>query len=150
MLGTSEKLDLGGFLPAANGELAHIRQDLFIRGTHAGSAALFLGLHLSTDFTAAFAVSNSIFILDMGSPLVGSPTGDFVAEVRFDFSRVNLNKNQEYRLSLQSTGYTRTGDTLYVSALRDFPNPTFEISSPNSNGAAYPARKQLFAFQEPN
>jgi len=149
VLGTGEKLDLGGFQPAVNGELEHVTLFLHATGTVPGIAQLFLGLHLSTDFSVSFATSTAFFATTIGSAISGTPTGDWNAVTRFDFGRPNLNKNQEYRLSLQSIDYTRVGDTFFIGAARDFPFPIYELAVPKTFGAEYPAYKSVLAFVEP-
>jgi len=145
---TGEKLDLGGFQPAANGELRHVTIGLLKVGVLSGSAAVKLGIHLSTDFTAQFAFSDEIFISAIEAASADITTDTWRAIVRFDFARINLNKNQEYRFSLQTSTYTRIGDTNYIGVTRDEPFPIYSLAGA-AYGAEYPASKAVFAFQEP-
>lgn len=145
---SSEKLDLGGFQPVNNGELRHVTLGLFKIGSVPTSTKLKLGLHLSTDFTSQFAFSDEIFMTSIESEEDNITTDTWRAIVRFDFNRVNLNKNQEYRFSLQTVDYTRTGNTAYIGVVRDEPYPVYAIAGANY-GIEYPASKAVFAFQEP-
>lgn len=147
---TGERLDLGTILPSQNGELQYIRQVIYINGTPAASDEVFLGLHLSTDFTAAYATSNSIFLLNIIDEVTDTPTGGLLADVRFTFDRVNINKNQTYYVSLQTNNYTRNANTYYIGAVRDYPFPITEVAVPRSIGWMYPAKKAFFMFVEPS
>ncbi len=147
-LDTSEKMDLGGIQPSQSGELKYITIGLFKLGSLAAATKVKIGLHLSTDFTAAYAFSDEIFITDIESAEDNITTDTWRAVVRFDFNRPNINKNQEYRLSLQTVDYTRNGNTAYLGSVRDEPYPIYSLAGANY-GIEYPASKALFAFQEP-
>ena len=145
---TSEKLDLGGFQPATNGELKHVTLGLLKVGLLSSSMTVKLGLHLSTDFTAQFAFSSEIFVTNIEAGNADITTDTWRAIVRFDFARQNINKNQNYRFSLQTTNYTRVGDTSYLAVVRDEPFPIYSLPGA-TYGSTYPASKAVFSFQEP-
>jgi len=146
---SSEKLDLGGIQPAKNGELKHVTLGLAKIGALSSSMTLKLGIHLSTDFTSQVAFSDEIFVTNIEAAEINITTNTWRAIVRFDFSRPNLNKNQSYRFSLQSTNYTRIADTNLIYVIRDEPFPIYSIAGA-SYGIEFPSSKALFAFQEPS
>jgi len=146
---TGEKLDLGAIRPSKSGELQHVRVAMAAFGDMQGSVSARVGLHLSNDFTAAYALSNAFFLTSVEARLAGTPTDYWLGEIRFDFARPNINKNITYRLSLQLTGYTRSGETFWVGAIRDYPFPNKEVAVPGNYATLYPARTQLFSLQEP-
>ena len=147
ILDTSEKQDLGGFQPATNGELKHVTVSLCKIGALTSSMTVKLGLHLSTDFTSQFAFSDELLVTAIEAAETNITTDTWRAIVRFDFSSINLNKNQLYIFSLQTTNYTRIADTNYLAVVRDEPFPVYSLPGA-SYGLQLPANKAVFAFQE--
>jgi hypothetical protein len=150
VLDTGDKLDLGGFQPATNGELRHVIINMMKVGTLSGSVACKIGLHLSDDFSTSYAESDQFFISAIESEVDGSDKTRWRAWVRFDFNRPNLNKNQLYRLSLQLPNYTRNGDTFYIGAIKDDPNnPIYANGVSGLHEINLPLAKSVMSYQEP-
>lgn len=144
-LDTSEKLNLGGWQSLVSGELAHITLNMFGTANLSGSAAVKIGVHLNTDFTGQYVFSDEFFIKDVPTEL-GAATSPFLAYVRFDFDRVPINKNQLYYFSLQTSSYTRTGDTHYIGVVKEYPDPIYDFSL-SSNITIRPAQRSHFSYQ---
>ena len=153
VLDSADKLNLGGFQPTPNSELKHCVVHLYKNGTLPAGVKVKLGLHLSTDFTVQFAFSNEFFLSTVEALVdnSGVASRDFWrAWIRFDFSRINLNKNQLYVLSLQTDSYTRVGDTFFIGAIADdVLNPIYVNGTSGNHSWQLPVGKSVFAFFAP-
>jgi len=146
-LDTGEKLNLGGLQGAASGELTNITLNMYGTADLSGTASVKIGIHLNTDFTGQYAFSDEFFIKDVPTQL-GDISSPFLAFVRFDFNRIPINKNQLYYFSLQTSGYTRTGNTHYIGVVLEYPDAIYDISLSN-NILIRPAQRSHFALQVP-
>ena len=147
---TSEKLYLGGIKPSKSGELQYVTLNMFKHGVLPGTVAVKMGLHLNTSFASAYAFSTEFFLSDVETEIATS--GDWLSITRFTFARPNLNKNSTYYLTLQTSGYTRSGDTFYIGAVRDNNFPVTSTVTPTpigQNGQAYPAQFSAFMYVLP-
>ncbi len=124
IIDTDEKLLLGRVkYSGVSGELIQMQVHLGCIGTAAGSEQLQIGIHLTDDFSSAYALSNSIFVLDIGAEIANAPNGNFAAAVIFEFNNIPMNMFQFYYITLQASGYTRDAMNHYLFAFKDAPYP---------------------------
>lgn len=134
---TAERVELGTFQTTDNQELRHIRVNLFQSGTPGGFEELTLNLHTSSDFTGTYASSDTVLMSDVT---------DNLSWVRFDFGRININKNLTYFSTMTTANYTRNGDTFFIALAYDFPVPIYSAGA-NTNFTDHMLASQIFGFK---
>ncbi len=95
-----------------------------------------LRLHTSPDMNSVYAQSNLIDISEI-------PHDYFYGNIRFDFDRCVLAKGKSYYVSIASSGYTRNGDTSYMSWVHDKPLTTNDTTG--NWPIEFPVRMEVFA-----
>ena len=138
---SNEETGLGGMSPLSNGELAHMRVLLYIRGTINGSETIKVNFYadkLNNNLLFSSSASNL-------SQITPSPN-NFLGWVKVDFNRIPLNKNITYYPALQLQNYTRVGDTYVVGVAYDWPAPTYATGVNIVSNASYGF--QVFMYQE--
>jgi hypothetical protein len=131
---TNETNLMGSFKALKNGELKYVRALLYVHGALAGTEKVRIKIYSDSLY------ENLLYVSDW-SPLQDT---EWLGWLRFDFHRENINKNIEYWIAAEITGYTRNADLMYVAQSFDFPWPVYE------NGEDYfynhPLAFQLFMY----
>jgi hypothetical protein len=138
---SNEETGLGGMSPAVNGDLAHMRVFVYIKGTIGGSETIkvnFYGDELTNNLLFSSSKSNL-------SNINPSPN-NYLGWVKVDFDRQPLNKNITYYPSLQLENYTRNGETYVIGIVYDWPAPTYATGVNIVSNASYGF--QVFMYQE--
>lgn len=133
---SNETNELGQFQPGANGELGHIRCELFVHGTLSGSERVRCKISLTSDDTAPYATSDWVTCSTFDD---SDGSNDWLGWVRFDFNRENINNNETYYIWLESDSYTRNADTFYIGTVFDSPYATYTDDTDHS--------ESTYAFQ---
>lgn len=137
---TSEEINCGAFQVTDNQELRHIRVLILIYGGVPTTETLTLKLHSESSLSSLYATSDSISLSD-----VAQTTNYWIGYVRFDFDRINLNKNNTYWVNITTGNYTRNSNTYYLGYVFDWPVGTYndDTTTPMSN-----ANMQIFGYRE--
>jgi hypothetical protein len=116
---TSELLQAGSFTVASAIELKHIQLTLLKKGAHAGTEQFRVKLYPDSTYTTPIYTSSWFALTDID----GITSSSWMGWVRVDFAnRVHLSTQQTYFVGIESTGYTRNGDTLYLAFKTDWPD----------------------------
>ena len=109
-------LQLGSVRFSAATELVYVRFNLFKHGTAGGSEVLTMHAYTDRDYTKSQA-SASVNLADITTDQY------WIGWVRFDFDNDLFAADTDYYFGLETTSYTRNGDTYYLSAGFDWPVP---------------------------
>lgn len=119
----------GGDLTSANLRFYHKKSGSFSYSlTLVGSASLSGPALFSSD------------VITFSDTAIGQTTDDFLCDVTFDFGGYNLLDGETYYFRLEHTGYTRSGDSSYLSVNCDWLEP---IGTGNTGGARMPMGVKL-------
>lgn len=142
---TDELVRMGSFSDV-EGELAHIRSEAYIKGTLAGTERIRVKIFGDNRYTALFATSEWFYLNTVQDEDGVIQVGDYLGDVRFDFSRQNLNPNITYFVGAEIDGYTENFDSFFISLSRDYINSVYATS-----GNAYtnhPLKMQIFTYKQ--
>lgn len=130
VMNTSEVIKLGGFKISTNHELKYMRVLTYINGTLSGSEQLRVNIYSNPGQTKKIMHSSWIDLNGTIENETGSiVTGNWLGLIRFDFDRQNINKNIFYYAGVESTSYSRNGDTFYIGFSHDYPFPRYSDGS---------------------
>ena len=141
-LDTSELVELGQFKAVKHGELKYIRTRFFVHGNISGNERVRLKVHLTNDFTVAYATSDWVNVSSFDT---SDGSHDMLSWARFDFNRQPFNKNQSYYFSIESGNYTRNANTFYLSITYDYPASTY---TDDLDYSQVPLSMQVFTYQD--
>ncbi len=112
---TGELVACGGVSIAAHMEVAYMRAVLYKHGALAGTEKLRAKLFTDAALTKVHAASAWLTVSDI------SGLGTYwIGWGRLDFDREHWNKNQTLYAGVETTGYTRNGDTSYLGLVLDY------------------------------
>lgn len=136
----SDALYIGSFKTARHQQLEHIRLLIAIKGDLTLPSE-FLTLYLQGSENQGTWIAKADFSLSQIDY-----TSYWYGFVRFDFDRVNLNKNLTYHLKLGTTGYTES-DTHKIMVVYDYPLRTYGTvdSVPTSNTFKF----EIYCYDKP-
>ena len=142
---TDEIVRVGSF-SNVSGELAHIRSEIYIKGTLGGNEKMRLKVYSDARYTALFATSewfDLIKIEDEDGNVVG---GDYIGDVRFDFNRQNINPNITYYVAAEIVDYTENYDSFFVAISRDYINSVYSVAG--NKYSNHPFKMQIFTYKQ--
>lgn len=137
---TGESIPCGGILSGEAGELDSIYLSLFVQGALAGTESLTLGLYYDAACTQ-LAYQSAPSALASISP---APSGSWLGWVLFTFARQNVNTTDTLYAQVTPSGYTRNGDTAFLSTVYDWPNPV----NSNGGGSAYGMAMRVHLYKD--
>lgn len=120
--GTDELVLGGGFQTTAHLELVHIVMRLYRIGTLAGTERVRINVYTDAECTKAYTYSEWVALEDV--PGVGA--AGWFGDVRFDFAYENISSNKRYYFAIETDGYTRNKNVMYIAFLYDWPDPIYE------------------------
>ena len=106
---------IGYFNTDDNLELAHIMLDVYFKGTLGGSEQGRLKIYSDAELTTVVYTGEWFDFSDIGVD------SNYLARIRADFNRENINKNINYYVGFETANYTKNGDTFYIGLCRDYP-----------------------------
>lgn len=112
---TGELVQAGGITTGKSQDLQNIVLGVYKQGPHAGTEKLRLKLFSDKAMTKLYATSAWSAVASI--PGIGT---NWIGWLRFDFSGDHLNGLLTYWVGVEAAGYTRNGDTFYLSLLRDW------------------------------
>lgn len=112
---TGELVQAGGITLGKSQDLANIVVAVYKQGAHAGTEKLRVKLFTDQAMTKLYATSAWSAVAAI--PGIGT---NWIGWLRFDFAGEHLNGQLQYWVGVETTGYTRNGNTFYLSLLRDW------------------------------
>lgn len=111
VINDGETEPVGSFSSTSNGELTNVTLPLLKIGTLAGTEQVRLKLFHDAALTQLYATSQ-------WRPLSGNvaASAPWRGTIRFDFSGEFISSSQSYHVAVETQGYTRNGETLYLAA----------------------------------
>lgn len=120
VFGTGETVSPGGFTLAQAQQLQYVRLLIYKHGACAGTEQFRLKVYADSALTKLVTTSAwSSFASDDASAIRAASY--WLGFLRFDFAKEWLPASQAFYLALESTGYTRNGNTFYVGGILDWP-----------------------------
>ncbi len=114
---TSEVVLVGGLTFPRDQELAHAYLNVYKAGTAGGSERLRLKVFHDADRTKLYATGEWATMRGAWGAAVR-----WIGRVRFDFDpAVNIEADATYYFAVESDGYTRNGQTFFISFPLDWP-----------------------------
>ncbi len=113
---TGETVLCGGFTLGSETELSNIRVILFKVGTLAGTEQLRARVYGDRAMTKLMHTSDWLNL-----SAIEDLTAMWWGWVRFDFERKPLDTVREYFLAIDTQGYTRNADTMFIGLSLDWP-----------------------------
>ena len=107
-----------------NSELEYVVLLLYIQGQ--GSGQIRLNIYSNISQTTPIYSTSWIDIDDLQSSATNK-----IIWTRFDFNRLPVTTGHQYVLQLETQGYTRNGDTFYLSYCKQ------QTDEPNANTSSY-------------
>jgi len=117
VIGTGEKMLVGSFVVSTATELSHMMLTMLKKGSHAGSEQFKLNIYESQRREIPAFTSSTVNITDFEN----ITSADWVGEIRFDFSRVNLVVGSRYFVEIEPLNYIRSANAYYMSTVLDWP-----------------------------
>jgi hypothetical protein len=108
--------NLGSFQLGEPTELKYILLNTYIKGTITGSEKMRLKLYASSLKNTAVTTSDWVY----WSTIDGIGTGNWLGWIRFDFDLQPLNDDYYYYMDIETSGYTRNGNTHYLAAVCEY------------------------------
>lgn len=139
IVNTGEEAKLGYFNLGAGTEIKFIMLTLYQQGVIASPYQIRLNLYGNETLTDAIVTSewvtlSAATLLD-GNDTTGTPyASNWFGNVYVPFSGNPLNPNVNYFMTLETSGYTRVGDTSYLGVNLDWYSPTNNALSPTEAG----------------
>lgn len=124
---TGEEAYLGGYSVTDLTSLVYARAFVFKAGSATGQLRLNVyGDSKRTEVLATSEWSDLASIEEFAG-------GDWLGRVRFTFANLNLSNNHQVYVTCETSGYTRNGNTDYLSLLFDWPLSTnVQTNSPQA------------------
>lgn len=97
-------------------ELRHILLTFYKTGTLVGSEQIRINLYSSDRYDSAFAQSDWMSISD-----ISNLATNWLGWLRFDFGRIDLDKDETVYTEIETQNYTRVGDTFWMGVGLDWP-----------------------------
>ena len=126
-------IDLG-----ADTELSNILLTFFKTGSLVGSEQLRINLYSSDRYESSFAQSDWVSVSD-----ITNLATNWLGWLRFDFSRIDIDKDNLIYAEIETQNYTRVGDTFWMGIGLDWP---VLVNTFDSNDGA-PAALQIFGYK---
>lgn len=125
------------FKPIRNGELRYIKAHFYTQGQPTGQVRLNI---LSADDQATpIASSNYVNLTTITS------STNYVSIAPFTFNRISVSANTTYYIQFETTGYTRNGDTDFLSfRLQQVGTPNTNLNSVTWANISKPAEFELY------
>ena len=140
IVNTGEEAKLGYFNLGVGTELKHVMLTLFQRGTIATPYQIRLHLYGNDTLESPIVDSEwaeiSAATLRDGNDTTGTAyVNNWLGNVYVDFPGNPLNPNINYYMTLETSGYTRVGDSFYLGVNLDWYSPTNNpLSSTEAGG----------------
>lgn len=122
---TGELIRMGSFSTVEDGELAHMRALMYIRGTLAGSEQFRMSVYSCHQYKGLIAQSSWVDLSGITDENGSTITGNFLGMIRVDFNRENINKNNTYYVLAELQNYTENFPTFEIGLSYDFPSPRY-------------------------
>lgn len=134
ILNSDEVTRFGYFNVDDGTELRHMMFTIFIRGTIATPFDIRANIY-GNDNQVSPIFSSSWATLSMAT-LEPTYTQNYLGNIYLDFSGYPLNPNINYFMSIETSGYTRNGDTYYIGINLDwYSEVNNQLSGPDEAGA---------------
>lgn len=140
-----EEIRMGSFKVQKAIQLKHTRLGIYIQGMAnlAGTEQITQKIYTDIGATKLQYTSN---VADLANIVWDGTKQGFLGYIRIDWDNFNLNVNYDYYFASQISGYTRNGDTFFVSLNWDYPDSIYDNGG--SNWPQHPIAQQVFGLGE--
>lgn len=133
ILETDTTTGIGYFNLSEATELQHMMLTVFIRGTIATPFTARIRVYPTGALTTP--IFSSSYATFSAATLEPAYVNNWFGNVYFDFSGNPLNPNLDYHFAIQTSGYTRNGDSFYLGVNLDWYSPVNNQLSASDAGA---------------
>jgi hypothetical protein len=127
------------FTPSSNQELEYFQVETYAQGQLTGSIRL--NFYSSFDQVTPVFTTEWVNIADLTSS-----TQNRLTRVVFELDKDNMSVNSSYTVQAETTGYTRNGDTDYLSMVLQRPDePNLNLNNANWDLLEKPGTMKIYA-----